>query len=157
MFATKLVLTKAGKLLTLGLLLHGLSYALPFLGERIGLEFFGRGMKQLLKGNLEQRFWGIFAVFFIPVWTLPIFVVRWFVNKPLGAFWRGGIVLCLLCPHIGNIVAVVVRHLQIGRGSGKDFIGYGVWLLSYLLIVLALFYKRKTLKEEREPLDHLIE
>ncbi|MGH1338117.1 MAG: hypothetical protein ACRBFS_18490 [Aureispira sp.] len=149
----KLISSKAGRLFLFGLVLHIGSLCLPFLDQPTGFHFLIDGIERLLALKLHQGYLLLFAGFYIPWFSFPVFIYRGFKIAPLNYSWYIATIICLLCPHLITIVRVIEW-----QENHKDWeLGYGCWFLSFVLVVLALFYKGGGEEDPTDLSPHLIE
>ena len=149
----KLISSKASSILLVGFVLHAVSLCLPFLDQSTGARFLMSGLERLLERRLAAHYWLLFAGFYIPWLSLPIFIYRCFVSTPLNFNWYVAVVICLLCPHI----ITIVRVIQWQNDHDCWELGYGCWFLSFVAVVLAFFYKGAVKTAVVDLSEHLVE
>lgn len=149
----KQISSKASSILLVGFVLHAGSLCLPFLDQSAGARFLMTGLEQVLEMRLAAHYWLLFAGFYIPWLSLPVFIYRWFVKAPLHAGWYIAVVVCLLFPHI----ITIVRVIQWQNDHDCWELGYGCWFLSFVAVVLAFFYKEVVKTDVVDLSEHLVE
>lgn len=152
---TNTINTKSGKLILLSTILYLLSFVLPFLDESTGLEFFAEGISLFFRKGIQLEFLILFAAFYLPLFSFPVFGRIAWTRLKMPRFFRGASLVFLLAPQSIILFKVVQR---IGsRYFDERLIGYGVLLVAYALLVWAIYSKKEKLSSGTDFSAHLID
>lgn len=143
-------------LFRLAIILHLISYILPFLDNDIGYEFFGKGLDAFFRQRIRNDEWILLFAFFSPIIAFPFLSWACF-REAIAARWKlefSLFALFLFLPALMTVFFVVNKP-----GTLRDnFIGYVIWLISFALLFIIYILKLRKAKNQDEDISrHLIE
>jgi hypothetical protein len=151
-----LINTKATRWFIISVILYAVSFVLPFLDGSTGAKFFMQGLRIFWEGKLNSSHWAVFAAFYIPLFSFPVFVALWLWRQDYSSKLLMVSIVLLLLPHIVVFIKIIERGLY-NTITDSSMIGYGTWLLGFLAMVFAIYYKAPPEVPNNDFSQHLIE
>ena len=144
-------------ILGLGIILHLISYAIPFLERGTGFEFFARGVEAFYEDGITRRTWYLFYAFFAPILGMPLLLGAYYkgLDPRRWHYWNVLIGVFIIIP-VAVCIVLVANEIN---DSGTRIWGFVVWTLSYGLLLLGYWQQGKTRKEldQDDMSEHLID
>jgi len=138
------------------IILHLISYLLPFLDNDFGYEFFNKALYAFSRQRISDNDMPIFFAFVSPIIALPFLswackreaiAVRWKLEFSLFTIF-------LFLPVLATAFLVFVKS----GALRMDIIGYVIWLISFALLFIIYIQKLRRIKNQDEDISrHLIE
>lgn len=120
-------------ILGLSIVLHLISYFLPFLERGTGLDFFARGVEAFYEDGVTMKTWHLFYAFFAPILGMPLLLGAYYkgLNPRSWHYWNVLLLAFIVVPVVLCIVLVVNEI----NDSGTRMWGFVVWAFSYVLLL----------------------
>lgn len=143
-------------LLRLAIILHLISYFLPFLGNDLGYEFFKAALYSFVNQHVSSEEMPIFIVFVSPILALPFF--SWAcLREAIASRWKLEFSLFTIFLFIPVLLTAFFVFTK-SSALQNNFSGYAMWLISFALLFIIYIQKlRKTKNQDEDISRHLIE
>lgn len=144
------------RLLIIGLVLHVVSYFIPFFAEGVGWRFFKAGIMTFLDGNVMNG-WYLYYFFFFPLIFLP-WLLRTIIPQQKYKHYNQAGILFFFGIALPVLLSLGLVLYDIKRLWNDSIIGYACWVSSYIIFctifVQRYFYE---VKEENDISKHLVD